>query len=191
MNWPDEQPVLQTKRLVLRAPVPDDAPVVQRIVSTMDIAATVSSIPHPYPDGAATEWINKTASNFREKAGMNFLMALRDAWEIVGCIGLHMKPDPFTGVAEIGYWVSVPHWGRGYATEAAEAMLRFGFESLGLRRMEAHHMSGNPASGRVLTRIGMQREGALRERVSRFGVIHDLVAFGILRSEYDARRNVR
>jgi hypothetical protein len=67
--------------------------------------------------------------------------------------------------AEMGFWIGVDYWGQGFATEAGQAVIRFGFERLNLNRVHAHHMVRNPASGRVLEKLGMKREGALRQRV--------------------------
>ena len=60
--------------------------------------------------------------------------------------------------AELGYWIGVPWWNRGYATEAGRALLDFGFGTLGLHRIMAHHMMRNPASGRVMQKLGMTRD---------------------------------
>lgn len=65
--------------------------------------------------------------------------------------------------AELGYWISIPYRNKGYATEAARAVIDYGFDELGLRRIQATHSDGNPASGRVLERAGMAYEGTLRQ----------------------------
>ncbi len=77
----------------------------------------------------------------------------------------------------------MPYWGQGFATEASRAVVRFGLETLGLNRLYAHHMARNPASGRVLERIGMQREGVLRRRVRKWGRFEDVVIYALLREE--------
>jgi RimJ/RimL family protein N-acetyltransferase len=84
----------------------------------------------------------------------------------------------------MGFWVGVEHWRQGYATEAAEALLRYGFDTLGLNRIYAHHMVRNPASGRVLEKAGMKREGLLRQRVRKWGVFEDVVLLAILREDW-------
>lgn len=88
--------------------------------------------------------------------------------------------------AEMGYWIGKPCWNRGYCSEAAEALLKYGFETLGLNRIFAHHMSSNPASGKVMQKIGMKREGFLRQHVRKWDVYEDLELYAILRSEYEA-----
>lgn len=77
----------------------------------------------------------------------------------------------------------MPHWGQGFATEAARAVVRHGFETLGLNRIYAHHMTRNLSSGRVLERIGMRREGLLRQRVLKWGRFEDVVIYAVLRGD--------
>ena len=81
-----------------------------------------------------------------------------------------------------------PHWGKGYATEAAAAMLDYGFGTLGLNRMHAHHMVGNPGSGRVLEKIGMTFEGEFPQHVLKWDRLVDIRLYGLLKSRYDERR---
>ena len=80
--------------------------------------------------------------------------------------------------------MGVPFWGRGYAPEAAGAVLQYAFEELGLNRVWAQHFTRNPASGRVLEKLGFQREGTLRGHQKRFDEFEDSVVYGILASEW-------
>jgi RimJ/RimL family protein N-acetyltransferase len=85
--------------------------------------------------------------------------------------------------AELSFWIGRPFWGRGYATEAAGAAVDRAFDALGINRIVAHHMVRNPASGRVLARLGFRQEGLLRERVKKWGVYEDVVLMALLRRE--------
>jgi [ribosomal protein S5]-alanine N-acetyltransferase len=87
----------------------------------------------------------------------------------------------------MGFWIGSDWWGQGYATEAARSVLRFAFEGLGLNRVYAHHMVRNPASGRVMKKIGMKQEGVLRQRVRKWGVFEDVVILAILRADWPER----
>ena len=87
----------------------------------------------------------------------------------------------------MGVWIGVDWWGRGYATEASQTVLQFGFEVLSLNRIYAHHMLRNPASGRVLEKIGMKHEGILRERVRKWGVFEDVAILSVIRKEWPGR----
>ena len=111
-------------------------------------------------------------------------MTLKGTGELVGAIGLMVKPEHAN--AEMGYWVGVPYWNRGYAAEAARALIAFGFEALELERIHAHYFIRNPASGRVMEKAGMTREGLLRHAIRKNGVFEDLAVYAILRDQFEA-----
>jgi len=180
-------PTLTTQRLKLRAFQMDDAPRVQEHVGEREIAKTTANIPHPYEDGMAEEWISTHAEAFSKRKGLVFAIDLRPEGSLIGAIGLelHMIHEG----AELGYWIGKPYWNQGYCTEAACEVLRYGFECLGLNRIQARHMSKNPASGRVMEKLGMSREGTLRQSLKRFGKFEDAIMYSILREEYDVRKN--
>jgi RimJ/RimL family protein N-acetyltransferase len=90
--------------------------------------------------------------------------------------------------AEIGYGLGIAHRGRGYATEAARALIDICFTKLGLHRVQAIASSGNPASVRVLERLGMKPEGRLREANMRDGKWCDLLYFGMLEDEWQSKQ---
>jgi RimJ/RimL family protein N-acetyltransferase len=175
-------PVLRTKRLVLRPFTLADAPIVQQLVSDRDVASTTAVVPHPYPDDGAEEWIRTHPG--RHARGEAAIFAITTEKEgVVGAIALTMEPQHRR--AELGYWIGRPYWSRGYATEAARAVLRHGFVTLGLHRIHARHMARNPASGRVLHKLGMRLEGRDREHLYRFGRFEDLENHGLLRREFE------
>jgi len=147
-----------------------------------EIADTTVSIPHPYDLDHALAWIgNQHRESVRGRA-TNFAIRLLPGSPLIGSAGLR-DIDHEHLQAELGFWIGRDWWGQGYAREAAAAVLRFGFETLGLNRICAHHMARNPAAGRVLLHVGMQREGLLRERVKKWGVYEDVVLYAILRDD--------
>jgi len=85
----------------------------------------------------------------------------------------------------------VPHWGRGYCTEAAIAIVEYGFNELGLCKVTSRHMAGNPASGRVMEKLGMTREGVERDHIIKWDRFESLAVYSILESEWRARRSER
>jgi len=177
------QPTLQTERLFLRPLTPADAPAIARLAGRREIADTTIAIPHPYSVEQARQWIAGNVGMFDKGKFVVFGMDLKGERTLAGTIGLR-EIDSEHSQAELGFWVAVECWRRGYATEAAVAVVNFGFQQLGLNRIYAHHMIRNPASGRVLAKIGMKREGLLRQRVRKWGVFEDVVALAVLRTEW-------
>ena len=180
------QLTLETERLLLRPMNLDDAPAVSRLAGRREIADTTISIPHPYSEEQARQWIAGHGDLFADGRFVVFGMELRQGGTLCGTIGLR-EIDAEHSQAELGFWVAVDCWGQGYATEAARAVVKCGFEQLGLNRIYAHHMVRNPASGRVLAKIGMKREGLLRQRVRKWGVFEDVVLLAVLRGELPQR----
>ena len=176
------QPTLHTARLVLRPFVPGDAAEVHRIVSDREIAANTAHIPHPYPDGMALEWIERVTARWATGESAVFAATERGAGRIVCAAGLEIEPPHRRG--ELGYWVAREFWNCGYASEAARAVVAFGFRELGLNRVAAHHYARNPASGRVMQKIGMKWEGRMRKHVLKWGVFEDIEFYGILSGEW-------
>lgn len=175
------QPSLQTERLVLRPFRMSDAPEVQRLAGDREVASTTLMIPHPYTDGMAEDWIATHAEQFAAGLHAVFAVVRKADQQLLGAIGLSIKSEHAR--AEMGYWIGRPYWNQGYATEAAAALVRYGFEALGLNRVFAQHMDRNPASGRVMQKIGMQYEGRLRQHVQKWGVFEDVTLYSILRGD--------
>ncbi len=173
-------PTRRTKRLLLRPFALSDAPSVQRLAGDQDVASTTLTIPHPYEDGVAEAWIKTHLSNWEAKKVLT-LAVTTDEDGLVGAIGLHLKMEHRR--AELGYWIGVPFWNRGYATEAAGEVTSFGFDELGLNRIEAHHFTDNPASGTVMEKLGMKLEGVRRQHVVKGDELVDVAFYAVLRSD--------
>jgi [ribosomal protein S5]-alanine N-acetyltransferase len=178
------RPALTTERLILRPLTLEDAPVVQQSAGRREIVDTTISIPHPYSEQQAREWIASHAEACAQGKGVVFAVDLTHSHQLIGTIGLR-EIDQEHSQAEMGFWIGTDWWRNGYATEAAKGVIRYGFEELGLNRIYAHHMVRNPASGRVLEKSGMQREGLLRERVRKWGKFEDVVLLAILRKDWE------
>ena len=155
----------------------------RRLAGRIEVADTTLNIPHPYEEGEAERWIGTHAAGFADGRLAVFAVERKADGRLVGSMGLDLRL--VQGKAELGYWVGLPYWGNGYATEAGLEMLRYAFGTLGLARVCAHHMARNPASGRVLEKIGMTREGLLRKDVRKWDRREDLVVWGILREEFE------
>jgi ribosomal-protein-alanine N-acetyltransferase len=176
------QLILETKRLYLRAFKFEDAPEIQRLAGTTDISGTTEYIPFPYPDGYALNWIRNAHYSFNQSLQTFYAITLKPEGKLIGSIGLDFHHSQRS--ASMGYWMGVPYWGKGYTTEAAKRVLQFGFEILKLHRIQAKHMLRNPASGKILQKIGMLYEGTARESRYIRGVFETLQSYAILKSDY-------
>jgi len=174
----DTRPSLKTERLLLRPFVLEDEDSVFRICSEKEIAANTRSIPHPYPREQAAHWIKQHSELWSTGKAAIFAICLHETEALVGAVGLEINSGDQN--AELGYWIDKETWGRGYCTEAAAEVLRFGFGVLSLHRIHAHHITSNPASGRVLEKIGMKAEGVHRGHVRKWGQFYDVSCFGLL-----------
>jgi RimJ/RimL family protein N-acetyltransferase len=144
-------PVLKTARLILRAPALADAKALATLVNDRRIAEMTTRIPHPYTPADAEEFL---ADANRVDGEHAFLITARDA-TLLGMCGIarsHAQP-------ELGYWLGVPHWGKGYATEAARAVIDHAFADLGYEALVSGARMNNPASRRVLEKCGFQWTG--------------------------------
>jgi RimJ/RimL family protein N-acetyltransferase len=179
MNLP---PHLTTPRLLLRPFTLSDAAAVQTLAGNPAIAEMTLNIPHPYPDGAAAEWISTHTDNWQQGRSVTYAITLRDDDTLIGCISLGLHPRQ--EMAEMGYWLGQPYWNEGYGTEAAAALLEFGFNQLNLNRIYAYHLPRNPASGRIMQKIGMTYEGLLRQAAKKDDTFEDLILYAILREDF-------
>jgi ribosomal-protein-alanine N-acetyltransferase len=177
----DERPTLRTARLILRPFGLADAPSVQRLAGASEVADTTINIPHPYADGLAEAWVESHAPAFARREMI--ALAITGDEGLLGAVSLRL--EVVHARAELGYRVGVPYWGRGIASEAASAMIAFGFDRLGLNRIFATHFSRNPASGRVMQKAGMVHEGLQRQHLRKAGRFEDLVCYSILRDDYE------
>lgn len=180
------RPVLETPRLVLRPYRPDEAADLQRLAGDRRIAATTATVPPPYPDGAAEAFIAAQEARWRDETHLTCAITGRGVDALVGAVGLVFAAEHAR--AELGYWIAVPTWGRGYAAEASVALCDYGFATLGLHRIEARHVAGNPASGAVMRKLGIQQEGVLHGYTVKWDTLHDLVVCGVLAGGWARRR---
>lgn len=176
-------PTIRTERLVLRPFLAADAAAVQRLAGDREVAAMAGgNIPHPYPDGAAEQWIAGHEREFREGRRLTLAIA-QDEAGVLGNVSL-MNLSGQHRRGELGYWVGRPYWSMGYCTEAVRAVVDFGFRTLALNRIEGRCFRRNIRSARVLEKAGFMAEGCLRESVySRWGCYEDMLIFGLLKAD--------
>jgi RimJ/RimL family protein N-acetyltransferase len=175
-------PRLTTERLLLRPFLAADATTVEQLAGVWEVAETTLNIPHPYPAGGAAAWIDSHAAAWETDGRLTLAICVADApRDVVGAISLAVVAEHAR--AELGYWVGADSWGRGYATEAGRAIVSFGFSTLGLNRIQARHFVRNPASGRVMQKLGMRLEGVLRQAYRRWDRFEDVAMYAILASD--------
>jgi ribosomal-protein-alanine N-acetyltransferase len=175
-----EMTILKTKRLILRRLTEADIPELVPLIGAREVAATTLRIPHPYEEKHAREFLASVA----KENELRLAIMLQKDGKLCGGIGLH--PEMEHNRAELGYWIGVPYWGNGYATEAARAVVRYGFEQLKMNRIFASHFKGNLASQNVLRKIGMKHEGCMRQHIFKWGKFIDSEIYSILRAEMPA-----
>jgi RimJ/RimL family protein N-acetyltransferase len=168
----------------------DDAFDIERLAGMREIADTTLSIPHPYPHGAAAAWILTHAPAWENGSAATFAVVETESGNLVGVASLMIKREHRR--AELGYWIALDRWNKGYATESNQRLVDFGFEVLGLHRIEARHFLRNPASGRVMEKLGMQHEGVERDWAFKGDHYESLALYSILESEWrDARAKLK
>ena len=176
-------PTLTTERLVLRPFTAADAARVEELAGSRAIAETTLNIPHPYPKGAAEPWIASQAGSFENGEGVTLAVCNADDPErIIGAVGISIEAAHARG--ELGYWIAVDDWGKGYATEASRALISYAFSALGLHRIQARHFTRNPSSGRVMQKLGMKFEGINRDAFRKWDKFEDAALYAILETEW-------
>jgi RimJ/RimL family protein N-acetyltransferase len=163
----ENTPRIETRRLVLRAPEQRDAPRIAEFCGDFEVARMTALMPHPYALDDAESFISRLDGGDPDRDKV-FLVE-HETWGPVGMIGFHLRhDDPYP---EMGYWIGRPYWGRGIATEAAQAALDWAARSWRRRAVGAGHFVDNPASGRVLEKAGFLYTGRtpLRGCVARGG----------------------
>lgn len=179
-------PTISLERLVLRPFILDDAPVVQQLAGDPYVAETTLYIPHPYEDGVAEKWIGTHADNFNWDRSLELAIVHKEKDELIGaiCIGYNNKFNH----GELSYWIGKEYKNKGYCTEAAKGIVDYAFKPLKLNRIFARHLGKNPASGKVMEKLGMKYVGTLRQHVLKNGEYDDLVYYGLLKDEWRNRR---
>ena len=150
----------RTPRLLLRPGFPEDASELASAIADKAIVRNLAVVPWPYRIRDAEAFL----ASPRDPVLPSFLVFERTdgAPRLVGSCGLGRRPS---GAIELGYWIARPHWGRGFATEAGKALVDIA-KALGLSSLEGSHFLDNPASGRVLEKLGFEAVGIVVPRMS-------------------------
>lgn len=152
MTRPFDRPVLDAPPLTLRRPEPRDSDAIVRICGDAEIAGRLARVPHPYGATDAAFFLDHVVPY-----EWVWAITLDGDDTLIGVVGLTPEDDPAS--AELGYWLGREHWGRGIIPRAARAVVAYGFGTLGLSTITSGYFEGNPASGRVLTKLGFVETG--------------------------------
>jgi RimJ/RimL family protein N-acetyltransferase len=145
-------PILLSQRLVLRAPHEDDVDALAHLANNANIANMVARMPHPYTVADAADFVRRTAVGAIGKCV--YAITKADTGAFLGCCGIEPHDDGLT--VELGYWLGEPHWNRGYATEAAQALTDMVFRTRDVDQIDARCRVMNIASRRVIQKCGFQ-----------------------------------
>eukprot|EP00461_Guttulinopsis_vulgaris_P009664 UN09735 len=178
---------IETSRLILRLPHYDDVPAMVDVYNNKMMYETTLSLPYPYTEEHARGFIEFC----RNKADTltHFAVIDKQTGEFLGGVSFGITPKHQQ--AEVAWSIAEKHWGKGYCTEAAQALIDYGFTHKSLIKIFGRHFTNNPASGRVMMKIGMKHEGVLRSHVIKEGEAHDLYMYGILREEWEQQQKAK
>ncbi len=173
---------LETERLRLRHHRPSDAPAIATLLDDWAVVRWLSEVPFPYTAADAEEWIEQSRRARIAGRDYQFVVTRAEDGVLIGHIGLRIAINGKLG--ELGYWFGRPFWGQGYATEAAQAVIAFGFLDLGLERIQAGYHPANLASGRVLVKAGLMTDGIKTIHFRALGTTEPCPLFALERHDY-------
>ena len=173
--------VLETERLMLRRPTLADVSAIARLANDRRIAENTRRLPHPYSQDHAIELVRGTAEDNR---GAVFL--IENNFVPIGIVGVNWhQPD----APELGYWLGVEHWGQGFGTEAARAVIDFTFEEFDIEQLMSGARVTNPSSRNILEKCGFQWSGVELHRFEALGSSTPVDCFRLARSVWSSLKN--
>lgn len=181
----EQELYLRSDRLIIRTYQMGDEDQVYDVINDPKIAKMMLRMPYPYPREQLAVWLHFTRKNSEYEKGYECGIFYKEQY--IGNVGI-VNVDLTYHQAEITYFIGTKYIGQGFATEAVKTMLRFGFETLGLERIQGRCMCHNIGSKKVLDKCGFQYEGIGRHEVLKEGTYQDVYHSSILHSEYLNRR---
>lgn len=178
-------PTLHTERLILRSFTLEDASDVKRLAWNPNVASTLRCIEYPYIEGMAEEEIRRWSREYTDKNGPNFAVTLRSNGTLIGNVELQIRQHLPYNDAELGAWIGEQFWNCGYCTEAAKVVIRYAFRECNLDQILAYHFKRNPASGRVLQKIGMRYWDYFPNDTKHRGEWEDQIGYTLSKSQYE------
>lgn len=182
----DKFPEIETNRLLLGQLSFKDIPKIIEYAGNKRVAETTLNIPHPYEEKDAIFWINSANKGLENKTQFTFGIRTKIDAEFIGGIGLKLNKRFQRAV--LGYWIAEPFWNKGYASEAVEGVLKFGFTGLDLNKIFATHLVENPASGKVMIKNGMIKEGELKDHTKKGDSFRSLIQYRMTKKEFEDQK---
>jgi RimJ/RimL family protein N-acetyltransferase len=173
--------VLETERLTLRRPTLADVKAIAHLANDRRIAENTRRLPHPYSQENAIEFVRGTASETR---GTVFL--IESNYTPIGVVGVDWRQ---ADAPELGYWLGVEHWGQGFGTEAARAVIDFTFEEFEVEHLISGARVTNPSSRNILEKCGFQWSGVELHRFEALGSSTPVDCFRLSRSVWSSLKN--
>ncbi len=166
---------IETQRLTLRPAALADAARVSLLAGDFDVACMTGTIPHPYSEQMAAEWI---AGALEGEEGVVFMIERSE--RLIGCTGYRAMAADY---AELGYWIGKPYWGQGYATELVRALIAHAFDKDGFDYLMAGHFTDNPASAAIIRKLGFVAQGSEMRDCAARGLAADCVTYRLDRAQ--------
>lgn len=179
----EQFPILESERLILNKLEHTDIPKIVVYAGNPNITRYTLNIPHPYYVEDAIYWINSAVQGFKTKSQYTFAIRLKSTREFIGGIGLILNKRH--NRATLGYWVAEPFWNYGYVTEATKVVLAFGFKTLKLNKILATYLKENPASGKVMVKNGMIKEGELKDHYKKDSLYQSVIQYRLTKEEFE------
>lgn len=180
MLYDHHNKTITTNRLILRLFQKTDAETVTTLCNNYHIYRNTLYLPYPYTLDCALPWIETHLDNFNADRAYELAITDKKTGRLYGAIALSNNKRFHHG--ELAYWIGEEFWGNGYATEASEAMIEFAFNEKQYHKVFARHFASNPASGRVIQKLGMKQEGIFIDHVMKDDQYEDLIYYASIKS---------
>lgn len=179
---PKKQPTLTSKRLILRAPSIVDIPQLTKLANNKNISTMLAGMPHPYITEDAEAFIEKTNQKYQQQKSVQYAIIDAKTQQLIGVVGFSISH--VHNHVTLGYWLGEKYWGEGFMSEACATLMEYAFMHLNVYRVASHHFHTNPASGKVMKKIGLLYEGKRLGHFKKGKEYLDICDYGLLASAY-------
>jgi [ribosomal protein S5]-alanine N-acetyltransferase len=176
---------LKTERLIIRELKDEDLSEMVRLIDNINVSRLLEKVVNPYTEEDGKWFVNHCKEEAKKEPRVHYELAIEFEGKFVGVISLS-DVDLFQGTGSVGYWLGEDYWKQGLMTEAAREIIRFGFEDLGLRRIDIGAYVENEASNALIKKLGFQPEGVRKQyaKTKSTGNIYDLNIYGLLKENW-------